>query len=297
MIKNIFINPTEHRLRTGWRITIFIILFIVLAKVFNVIIKLLGGPPDDHFLSEILKSVFVVTLSTIVVLITRIFFDKRTVKSLGLSIKTRGISDLFIGFIISGLMISLIYLILSITGSVKIVNTGFENVLLNNSLTLFVWLILIGVAVAWFEELTFRGYLLQNLADGIGLRWAVVLTSLLFGFIHMANPNATLLSGIIITIITFILVLGWLRTGQLWISFGLHAGWNFFLGPVFGFPVSGLKEDSFLHLNISGSKFLTGGEFGPEGGFLVIPVIIIGIIILMFLTRRRKDTPWFQFKL
>ena len=97
-------------------------------------------------------------------------------------------------------------------------------------------------------------------------------------------------------LITFILVLGWLRSGQLWIPFGLHAGWNFFLGPVFGFPVSGMLEDSFIKLTINGPEWITGGDFGPEGGFLVLPMIGIGVILLFVLTQKRKDTPWDQFK-
>jgi len=297
MIKNIFVNPIEHRLRTGWRILILLtFLVIVKVKVLTILIKLVGGPPDNKLLSELIKGSFLIVVSTIAIVISRKFIDKKSFKSFGLDFKKNGVTDLFVGFIISGLMIGMIFLSLKIMGYVKIEDFGFNNVVISNMFTFLLWLLIIGVSVSWFEELTFRGYLLQNLTDGIGIRWAVLLSSIIFGLIHLQNPNATMLSGIIIILITFILVLGWLRTGQLWIPFGLHAGWNFFLGPVFGFPVSGMLEDSFIKLTINGPEWITGGEFGPEGGYLVLPIIGIGMILLFVLTKKRKDTPWNQFK-
>ena len=296
MIKNIFVNPIEHRLRTGWRILIFIITFLAIAKVLNILIKLVGGPPDNKLLSELLKRSFLIVVSTVAVVISRKLLDKKSFKSFGLNFKKNGTTDLLIGFFISGLMIGIIFLSLKTMGYVKIENFGFNNVAISNMFTFLLWLLIIGVSVSWFEELTFRGYLLQNLVDGIGNRWAVLISSIIFGLIHLQNPNATILSGIIIILITFILVLGWLRSGQLWIPFGLHAGWNFFLGPVFGFPVSGMLEDSFIKLTINGPEWITGGDFGPEGGFLVLPIIGIGMILLFVLTKKREDTPWDQFK-
>jgi len=296
MIKNIFVNPIEHRLRTGWRILIFIITFLAIAKVLNILIKLVGGPPDNKLLSELLKRSFLIVVSTVAVVISRKFLDKKSFKSFGLNFNKNGMTDLLIGFFISGLMIGIIFLSLKTMGYVKIENFGFNNVAISNMFTFLLWLLIIGVSVSWFEELTFRGYLLQNLVDGIGNRWAVLISSIIFGLIHLQNPNATILSGIIIILITFILVLGWLRSGQLWIPFGLHAGWNFFLGPVFGFPVSGMLEDSFIKLTINGPEWITGGDFGPEGGFLVLPIIGIGMILLFVLTKKREDTPWDQFK-
>jgi membrane protease YdiL (CAAX protease family) len=295
MIKNLFFNQVENRLRTGWRILIFLTIFLVIAKILNVLVKLIGGPPDNIILSELTKGIFLIVVSTISVILSRKFIDKRSLISFGLDFKQYGITDLIIGLIISGLMISMIFLFNIIMGYIEIESFGFHNILINTVFTFLLWLLIIGVSVSWFEELTFRGYLLQNLNDGIGIKWAVLLSSIIFGLLHLLNPNATILSGIIIILITFILVLGWLRTGQLWISFGLHAGWNFFMGPVFGFPVSGMLEDSFFKLKINGPDWITGGEFGPEGGYLVLPIIGIGIVILFILTKNRKDTPWNNF--
>lgn len=90
------------------------------------------------------------------------------------------------------------------------------------------WLFGIGLAVGWSEELAFRGYLLQNMRDGLGLFWAVILSCLLYGLLHMSNPNSTVLSGLLVAWFGFLRIFGWLRTGQLWFSIGMHVGWNFF---------------------------------------------------------------------
>jgi hypothetical protein len=62
----------------------------------------------------------------------------------------------------------------------------------------------------------------------------------------------------------------------LWISIGLHIGWNFFEGPVFGFPVSGLETTALLIHSDTGPALITGGSFGPEAGFIVLPIMAIG---------------------
>ena len=83
---------------------------------------------------------------------------------------------------------------------------------------------------------------------------------------------------------------GWLRTGRLWLSIGLHIGWNFFEGAVFGFSVSGLEIPSLIHQRVSGPLLITGGAFGPEAGFIILPAIIIGALVIRFYTRERKHT-------
>jgi len=56
--------------------------------------------------------------------------------------------------------------------------------------------------VAWWEELFFRGYILQNMMAGLGLAWTVILTSVLFGFAHAFNPDASLLNSLLIAVTT-----------------------------------------------------------------------------------------------
>jgi membrane protease YdiL (CAAX protease family) len=149
----------------------------------------------------------------------------------------------------------------------------------------------IGFATGYSEELGFRGYILQNLSDGIGLMWAVVVSCIFYGIMHMTNPNSTLLSGVLIALFGFLRIFGLLRTGQLWLSIGMHAGWNFFQGPIFGFSVSGLDSEHLIDHTITGPDWMNGGTFGPEAGILVIPIVLFGLLAMFLWTLKRKNTP------
>jgi membrane protease YdiL (CAAX protease family) len=132
-------------------------------------------------------------------------------------------------------------------------------------LTFFVVFILVG----WNEELLSRGYQMQNIASGTNLFWGVVLSSSVFALLHLGNPNATWVSTAGIFFAGVFLAYGYIRTKQLWLSIGLHIGWNFFEGVVFGFPVSGLDIYALTRIEVSGPELWTGGAFGPEAGLIV----------------------------
>ena len=109
----------------------------------------------------------------------------------------------------------------------------------------------------------------------------------MFAVRHLGNPNTTWISTLGIFLAGIFLAYGWVRTKQLWISLGLHAGWNFFEGTVFGFPVSGFKSFPLIKQTVEGPEWITGGDFGPEAGFVVILAIAIGMIIIYWWSQGR----------
>jgi membrane protease YdiL (CAAX protease family) len=155
-------------------------------------------------------------------------------------------------------------------------------------------MLIVGVA----EELFFRGYLLLNLAEGFNLRmisprWAVIiawlLTSALFGFAHIINPNATVISSVYITLAGIWLGLGYILTGSLAIPIGIHITWNFFQGYVFGFPVSGGRDFTTTAIVIEqgGPQLWTGGAFGPEAGLIGLATLLLGVLVVIAWVRYR----------
>jgi hypothetical protein len=66
----------------------------------------------------------------------------------------------------------------------------------------------------------------------------------------------------------------------------MHIGWNFFQGPFFGFSASGHKKATLLqHTMLSDKQYLTGGEFGPEGSILIIPILLLALLGMKWYAR------------
>nr|QNO53989.1 hypothetical protein OHMBFCMF_00008 [Methanosarcinales archaeon ANME-1 ERB6] len=292
MKKSYFINPDENRLRAGWRIFLFLVAMFLIAIIVNGVVKLAGGPPADETFSWVLRGIIVIINATLVVWILRRYIDKKSFVSLGLKFDSLGILDVLVGIILSGLMVGIVFVVLLSFGLLEIEEVGWTGSGISPIFGIILWFFGIGAAVAWSEELAFRGYLLQNMSEGIGLVWAVTISCIFYGVIHMLNPNSTWLSGVLIALIGVLRIFGWLRSSQLWLSMGMHAGWNFFQGPIFGFQVSGLSTESLIKQTVIGPDWITGGSFGPEAGIVVVPVVLLALLVMFLWTSKRKNTPW-----
>lgn len=156
------------------------------------------------------------------------------------------------------------------------------------------WLLAINLltlaVAALVEEVAFRGYPYRRLIEVIGPTKATISLAILFGLLHALNPQATWSSVLITMLAGILLSLGWLRTHALWLSWGLHFAWNASMGIVFGLPVSGIDRfASVVQTRAIGRHWLTGGVYGPEGAPFTAIAILIGIALLVRLTR---DYAW-----
>jgi membrane protease YdiL (CAAX protease family) len=295
MIKNYFWNSDENRLRTGWRLFLFIPAVPVIMRILNLALRpVFGGSLENNTISWVFRGILVVIGGTLIVWIFRQFIDRKSFVSLGLRFDRLAIWDMLVGFVLSGFMVGLFFAVLLAFGMLEIEEIGWTSSGFLPILEIFLLLFGVGLATGYSEELAFRGYILQNLGEGIGLVWAVVVSCILYGLMHMPNPNSTLLSGVIIAILGFLRIFGWLRTGQLWLSIGMHAGWNFFQGPILGFSVSGLDSESLIKHTISGPNWMTGGSFGPEAGIVVVPVVLLALMVMFLWTAKRDGTLWIR---
>lgn len=139
-----------------------------------------------------------------------------------------------------------------------------------------VWLF---AAAAAAEELLFRGYALQRLIGAAGAPLAVVASSIAFGLAHIWNPGANLFSTLNTVLAGILLSVAYLRTRDMWLQCGLHAAWNFFMGPIFCFPVSGLVfgPQTFV-THLTGAAWWSGGPYGPEAGAVGSVALLGGIV-------------------
>ena len=216
--------------------------------------------------------------------------DKRSIASLGLELNRQTVLDLLAGFGISLILMAAIYLIEYTLGWLRFESFAWQN----EQPSVFVWQTLdyvVGHTVgAYKEELVDRGYMLQTIASGLNLPVAALITSISFGIGHMANPNSSWLAALGITFGALLNVYAYIRTRQLWLPIGLHAGWNIFLRS-FGFPLSGYELSGLLKINVSGPELWTGGAFGPEAGLIVLPICLLGAVLVYLYTRRTHPSP------
>jgi membrane protease YdiL (CAAX protease family) len=234
-----------------------------------------------------LVSLPAVTLTT---WIARKGLDRRSFRSLGLVRGKDWQRDLLVGFAIPIPLFGLIYLVELGAGWLDFQSWGWaERGVLTTGVG--VLLLLLGfVAVGFYEELLFRGYYLQNLRDGINPMIAVFATSAAFGLAHLGNLNASWTSTLGIFAAGLFLAYAWLRTRALWLPIGIHIGWNFLQGPVFGFEVSGNPTPSLVRHVVNGPELITGGAFGPEAGLIVLPAMAVGAGLIWWYTRHRVTT-------
>jgi len=144
-------------------------------------------------------------------------------------------------------------------------------------------------AAAVTEELLVRGVLFRIIEERTGTWIALVLTGVLFGAMHLFNPDAGLWGAIAISVEAgFMLAACYAATRSLWAPIGLHFGWNFAAGGIFSVVVSGNGESKgLLDASTSGPAVFSGGDFGPEGSLFTVVAGVALTLVFLRLARKR----------
>lgn len=153
---------------------------------------------------------------------------------------------------------------------------------------------LVALGEAVIEEIIFRAYLFRLLSLAMGTWVAVLATSALFGAAHAFNPGATFFSSIAIAVEAGVILAGaYAMTGRLWMPVGLHMGWNFAEGTIFGMSVSGgALAPSLSRGTLGGAPILTGASFGPEASIVaVLLCFAVGVVLLWRTVRLGRIQP------
>lgn len=277
---NPFYNPDEQRLRSLFRILLFIFLFSLAVSI----PFLIPFEPIQYIGQSVM------TLGLFYVMFR--FVDQRAWNSSGLIMSSTWIKECLAGIVIAGSVMGFIFLALRQTGGLEVTGYGWER----NGQTFWMipllYFFIRMASVGFYEEVMARGYLIPNIIEGFTFGnitpqkaavIAVIISSSIFGILHASNPNASVTAVINIIFAGVMLAVPFLISGRLALSIGLHFSWNFFQGGVFGFRVSGMEfRHSIIQIQQGGPEWWSGGAFGPEAGLIGILgiLLILGLSIL-----------------
>jgi membrane protease YdiL (CAAX protease family) len=306
---NLFRNAHEGRLRLVWRLALQTLLLAIFFLGASILLSpflspyLAGQAATREGLTRLSSSnppVFALgSLGTLLAVIASVavagrFIDRRRL-SVWFGLGPGWWPDFAFGLFLGAFLMALVFLVELAAGWITI-----DGTLRSPDAPSFAGAILIMLAgfigVGIYEELLVRGYYLKNLAEGLGALGrngaalaAMIASSVVFGVAHATNPNATVLSSLLVGVAGLFLALGVVLTGRLALSIGLHITWNFFEGNVFGFPVSGTGANAttFIAVEQGGSRLVTGGTFGPEAGLIGLGAIILGSLLIVAWVRWR----------
>jgi membrane protease YdiL (CAAX protease family) len=295
----LFFDPRTQRLRSGWRVLIFLLL-VLLPRLATLFIPTKVEPAQASSYFEVDGSMVIVYVALIlwVALISWFclrFLEGLRFASLGYAFHSGWLRDLSQGIGLSAVMIVLVVLIQLGAGGSRIqLNSEWPQ---SPHLITSIWRALLSgfglatlllLVAASFEEIVFRGFVFQTLLRDVPAAVPILLLSLLFGLAHWSNPSRTLFSTTNTILAGIWLAVAYLKTRSLWLPTGLHFGWNWMMGLFFGIPVSGLPLRDSLLVTTSGSPYwLTGGGYGSEGGFSA--TLILGLAILVI-----WRAPWWR---
>lgn len=147
----------------------------------------------------------------------------------------------------------------------------------------------VALSSGFLEELVFRGVLFRVVEEWAGSWVALVLSSFVFGFLHLVNPEATVMGALFISIEAgLLLAAAYMATRRLWLGIGFHVAWNYTQSAVFSGIVSGNESAPGLVRNtIEGPLLLTGGSFGIESSlFAFLFCTAAGAVLLAMAVRR-----------
>ncbi len=263
-------------IKYGWlRAFIFFFAFAMTydlsSKLRELLIRTLGLRLQGINFSLFNSFVRVILIVILVYLFTNII-DRRKFSSIGISIKNKW-KDIGLSFLIGAVIMGLGFVVLFIFNQLNV-----DSMNLNSSSLILTFVFLFFASI--IEEIALRGYILTNLMDSVNKYIALFVSSVVFGLVHITNPDATILGIVNLILMGVLLGLYYIHKRNLWFPVVLHLSWNFFQNPIFGFRVSGFDFGSLFSIKLGHSKLLTGGPFGFEGSIVLTVLVLLAILFV-----------------
>jgi uncharacterized protein len=294
-LKNLFTNG-EGELRSGWRLTVFLLVFAISLQIIGGSVFLLGvlvpalrnllKAPDASTASswvDVLPFGMLNLISFLSVLIANgvcaRWLERRSFASTGFQFHRGWLKDFALG---SALGAATLTIAVGIAAAAGTTTFTLKNRDLGTLAIWFVFLFIIFVIAAANEEALVRGFAFQALEHNLGAVVAISVTSAIFGLLHLQNDDVTLFSTFNTILAGVWLGVAYLMTRSLWLATALHYSWNLVMAFIFGLPVSGIKLlKNFAWLDgTSTSRWVSGAEYGPEGGVAATIALLISTLVI-----------------
>ena len=303
-MRGLFINK-ESEVRSGYKIILFFFFYflitlisfpILLAIIALIMAKgnfstfggfyteaqnyLLNGQVDIVWM--IISKTFDLASILVIILILLKLFNKNF-KEIGLVSIKGSWREFLWGSAIGAISMTFIFFCLLISNHATLKNSLLQPNFTTNAL----WGIILYIIVSLNEEIMCRGYIQTTLYQMRRPYLAAVISSGIFAFLHLGNPNVKILGIVNIFFVGLLLSYMYIRTKNLWMPIGYHLTWNYFQGNIFGFPVSGTTQSlGIYNIDTIKENIITGGGFGPEAGILASIVIIISFVVTKGVTKK-----------
>lgn len=258
-----------------WKWALLLLASLALATLMYALSQTAFTAVENQFVRWPVGVVAASTMTALYALSVK-WFEKHKARDLPVG---RLVQDTVIGFGIGFGFFVLVALLMMLLGVYRIESIGIDRP--HYLLSAFFLFLLVGTG----EEILFRGVFFRWIDEKWGFAAALILSSALFGLLHIFEPNATLWSSFAIAVEAGLLLgAAYKYSGTLWLPVGIHWAWNFTQGNIFGFEVSGSDAGvSLMRGIVSGPDWLTGGAFGAEAS---VVTLVSGLLLSAWFIRQ-----------
>jgi len=277
-VRTIFFN--SHGLRAGWRLLIFVGIFVGLGFLANWIVPKILHLKQRSFLDPVgtISDELQALIQALVATWIMARIERRRFVDYGIPVRNAIGREFWVGIAWGFASTSLLVGLIAAFGGYRILGLAIHGRVLWYFLGFW---IIANLLIGFSEEIQFRAYLLTTFADGIGFWPAAVLLSLGFGALHyFLKPHERWEDFASTGLLGLFMCLTLRRTGSLAFAIGFHAAFDF--ANLFVWSGQNAGEYAVGHLletRWQGSQWLTGGLLGPEASWMIFVVLTLMFVI------------------